>query len=122
MLELEATKNALILWAKQKFPRLRALVIFGSYAKGIAGEASDLDLAALIAPDLSWAPNERFAEEIDCCADWTNELTNLLKFQKVSLVVLRLEDDGHPTVRRSILAKRIVLFDPDKLLPTLLSD
>jgi predicted nucleotidyltransferase len=101
-------------WAQIRYPRLCALAIFGSYVDGTAAEKSDLDIVGFIAPGAS------YAEEVDCCHDWTQELQQLLKFNEVSLVVLRLGDKGHSKVRQFLRDKRIVLFDPDKLIPTAL--
>jgi predicted nucleotidyltransferase len=69
--DLAIPRQRLVAWAATK-PTIRALHVFGSYARGEARPDSDLDIAVEFT-----AVDDDLAELIFNCASWKAELTAL---------------------------------------------
>ncbi|MGH9459920.1 MAG: nucleotidyltransferase family protein [Vicinamibacteria bacterium] len=107
MVDLDLAKNRLRTWAEGN-PLVRALLIFGSYAKGTAQPGSDLDLAVVISPARGDA--DAFTTWIACGDAWTGELRRLLGFDRVQLEWLDVDGGETPTVAAGVDEARIVVY------------
>jgi len=81
-----------------------AACVFGSYAKGKAGEASDIDVALLIEP-----PNAGFSP-IEHSLRYCVELEGMLH-KRVDVVLLNA---APPILRHQILREGVLVFERDK--------
>lgn len=107
MLDLEVVKKQARTWA-EKNPLIRALMIYGSYAKGNARLESDLDLAVVIWP----ARGDPDAATTWMCngTKWQGELATLLEFPKVQLEWLDTDGNETPTVAAGVKAGAILVY------------
>jgi len=85
-------------------PRLTAVYLFGSLARGTADALSDVDLALLFAPGV-----ERGREQ-ELALDYQVEINRVLGTDEVSCVVL---DKAPLTLRHEVIASGEVLVDND---------
>jgi predicted nucleotidyltransferase len=93
---VELPRDTLARWAASK-PTIKALYVFGSYARGEAREGSDLDLAFEFT-DVDNAD----AELIDNAIVWKSELTRLTG--------IRVQDLYHHTAKPVTLGQRVCVF------------
>lgn len=104
------TKARLARWAASH-PRIRCLIVFGSYAKGTANEESDLDIAVVVR--LPAEASEKLLQWMDDKPKWLNELRDLLTFRDIQLEELSPED---PHVTKYVREAHIVMYDPEGVL------
>lgn len=75
--------------------------LFGSYATGLSGKLSDLDIAVFFDKKLS--PKERFDKKIKIMSD----ISALLKKDEIDVVVL---NDAYPLLEHRIIKQGELLF------------
>lgn len=102
ILKLDETIDTLRKWAESKH-EVRALLIYGSYAKGEQSEDSDLDIAVFVSdPSGRDDPLTVFVSE---CNDWTEEISNLFP-----CLSIHLEWGGSPEIKQALQEAKILVY------------
>ncbi len=102
-MEMEFFRQIVEDWAKA-IPYSLRIYLYGSVAKGIANEKSDIDIA-LEFPQLE--ENQRTLIIFDYQELWETELSNKLGKK----VHIELFDDKTPTIKKGLEESSVLLFD-----------
>jgi predicted nucleotidyltransferase len=106
---LRANPPTLLTWA-QKIAEIRAVAIFGSYAKGTARRNSDIDLFIIE------SAADSLEDEIERHAAWKAELCDVLGVPKVDIYGPR-DEHAFAYAREA----NVIIYDPDESLTKILA-
>ncbi len=79
--------------------------LFGSYATGMRGKLSDLDIAVFLNNELT--PEERFGKKLKIMSD----ISSLLKKDEIDIVIL---NEAYPLLAHRIIKDGILIFSADE--------